>query len=1139
MDEPTIQRWRHVNSTEHIHMPQLQSPMRRTMSQPSVAGDDRPESLLPDESLLFTRPPGKPLSVWGGGDDDESGHTSSNGISRAWSKKRPRSPGVNSKLKPIENEMKSPRRMRSFLLNFLADDIGTFRTEIDLYQHAIDSGLAVTDAAVQEVSHLVPGLTSLKLSNCIDVTDAGIWSVARHCPGLTSIYLRKCDKVTDLGLRVLAHQCRLVTVDLTDCVQIGDLALATLAAGCWTIETLVLARCVAVSDAGIAKIAQCCKGLTHLDVSECAHVGEFGDKALVELGKWCGNLRHLDLFGCRHVRDAGVRAIATGCPHLSTLKLTGCRDVGSGSIRELAYRCHALERLSLAGCIRTHNDDLLRLAASCSQLKWLDISGSPNISNRGIAALAQHCKSLEHLNVSQCPHVSDKVLHTIATHMKSITSLSIMDCARITESGIDTLTAACTKLFTLNMTNCPRIRRRYLHQLVARLEYVDWSSTYFGIEPLANAIELQNHKELELRKQASAILIQAIMRGCLARGGIYGAMLRRVVRDVLPKIQALVRGFLARAGYRRMRLAIVQEAKTRVIQRAFRHYKVKMLCRRARRVMQIRQHQDAAALIFQKIFRGHRDRLVVHRMREDLRRIAQLDSRRQAMTEVAATRVQRLWRGHKGRGDVALRKKLIELRRVQAEKEQVAASYLQRVYRGHHGRKDFAKRLVEREKERMRNARAMQIQRAHRHHMAWEARKVRLIEEAEARKIRAVIRIQKNWRGVRERQLGMIMLGLVQLRRQEDKAARTIQSMCRGYVSRNFMKTMKMVLAAQEKRDKSLALLQRMFRGYKGRERAEVHVELRKLEVVAKPLFVKIQTYGARVADLTTKVDTLRRALKADQADEAELMTELDKTMTIKSKFHDSARITGAKQRYLTRYLQVQLADQLQKKRMAVAVQSRNLEIAVAECSEAEKQLRSAKRELQPLTEGVERKTKENRVTRLQVKVRREKKSATAIQRHFRGFRVRAAVGEGANRWLELFDPTLNRKYYYNAWSQVRRIVRPLAMDIFHDELVPPWKSNNTSTDKWFQCLDEGSGMFYYFNGHTHEYRWEAPTPEQSRDLFDAQPLDELTQRATSRRSIGHSAWEEMMDPETGVVYYHNANTSESVWSLPPQQVLP
>ncbi|RHY33201.1 hypothetical protein DYB32_003120 [Aphanomyces invadans] len=523
-------------------------------------------------------------------------------------------------------------------------------------------------------------------------------------------------------------------------------------------------------------------------------------------------------------------------------------------------------------------------------------------------------------------------------------------------------------------------------------------------------------------------------------------------------------------------------------------------------------------------------------MRDELRRIAQLDSRRHAMTEVAAIRLQRLWRGHKGRGDVALRKKLIEMQRLQEAKEHAAASYLQRIYRGHNGRKDFAKRLVEREKVRMLHARASQIQRAHRNHVAWEARKVRLVKEAEAQKLRAVIRIQKNWRGVRERQLGTIMLGLVQLRRQEDKAARIIQSLCRGYVSRNFMKAMKMVLAAQERRDRSILLLQRIFRGYKGREAAEVKFELRKLEVVAKPLFIKIHTYSGRVAALSAKVDALRRSLATDQADEAELALELDKTMTIKSKFHDSARITGAKQRYLTRYLQVQLADQLQKKRMAVAVHTRNLEVAVGEYSEAEKQLRIAKRELQPLTEGVERKTKENRVRRLQVKVRREKKAATAIQRHFRGYRVRAAVGEGANRWLELFDPTTNRKYYYNAWNQVRREVRPLAMDIFGDGFVQPFRADAAMKD-WFQCLDELSGSFYFYNCRTHEYRWDVPTSDQTRDVFEAQPHDQLTQRSTSRRSIGKSAWKELVDSESGVVYYHNAQTGESVWSLPPQQV--
>jgi len=102
-------------------------------------------------------------------------------------------------------------------------------------------------------------------------------------------------------------------------------------------------------------------------------------------------------------------------------------------------------------------------------------------------------------------------MKTIAGSLHSLTSLSLVNCTRITEAGIDELTTSCRKLFTLNMTNCEQIRRRYLHQvwchkftfrsiisqihmsiqLVKRLEFVDWASSYFGIEPLPNAIDLQ------------------------------------------------------------------------------------------------------------------------------------------------------------------------------------------------------------------------------------------------------------------------------------------------------------------------------------------------------------------------------------------------------------------------------------------------------------------------------------------------------------------------------------------------------------------------------------------------------------------------------------------------------------------------
>ncbi|KAF0703938.1 Aste57867_7468 [Aphanomyces stellatus] len=85
-------------------MPPVRSPARRSVSQSSLA-DERPESTstLTDENLLFTRPPGKPVTVW---DDDAGPRTPA---SRGWSKKRPRSPNSRSKLMPIGQDMKSPR----------------------------------------------------------------------------------------------------------------------------------------------------------------------------------------------------------------------------------------------------------------------------------------------------------------------------------------------------------------------------------------------------------------------------------------------------------------------------------------------------------------------------------------------------------------------------------------------------------------------------------------------------------------------------------------------------------------------------------------------------------------------------------------------------------------------------------------------------------------------------------------------------------------------------------------------------------------------------------------------------------------------------------------------------------------------
>lgn len=1099
------------------------------------------------------------------------------------------SPRVSSQMPARERQ---ERQMRSFLHNFLADDSGRFQRVVDLYQHALDSGLTVTDATVQEVVNMVPTLRGLKLTGCTHITDASIWAIARQCAQLDTIHLAQCERVTELGLRLLAHKCQLVFVDLSDCPQITDSVLQTLAAGCWMLQTFIMKRCQRITDAGIVKIAQCCKDLRHLDVSECEHVGEYGDKALVEIGKCCPNLTVLDLFGCRHVHDAGVRAIAKGCPLLTTLKLTGCRGVSSVAIRALASQCLELHTLSLAGCVKTTNDDLSALAAKCANLHWLDISGSPTIDARGVRALAWSCTNLAYLNLSECQRVGDAALEELARGTATrLATLSLANCPRVTEAGVEALTSACTNLVTLDVTGCEQIGRRFLQKLIHKLEFVEWASAFFGFQPLPNAAELCRQRDRRLLELRSATKIQAAMRGCRARGGLWEAKLKYVEKRVLPKIQARVRGFLVRKRLAFEKQRVLADHAARVIGREWRNLQLRRLLARAKRLRRIQESEEEAALIFQKIFRGYQGRKRVRKMREELRRQRQLDARIQTMREIAAIKLQRAYRGHRGRYEAAMLSAAREAQRQQVETERRAVVLVQRVYRGHQGRQLRAQRVAELLLQQRQHDGAVKMQKVFRGH---KGRRNALILRDEAKaleRMNAVLTIQRYWRGIRQKHLSAVLLGLVKLRARESRAAQSIQAAYRMHASRGFLKTMRMTMIAQRKRLGAATDIQRVVRGHRGRAECEVQRELRKLESQARPLFAKQARLQALADDQRDKVDALTRKAQADEEEERALTAELDKTMKIKTKYHDSSRITGTPQRYLTQYLQVQLADQVRAKRIEVALNARTLETLATALSEAEKQLRVVKRALEPLTDGVIAKTKENRSKRLQETVRRQRRAAVNIQRVFRGFRVRCAVREGGNCWIQLWTTTEEkaaaaaaapRAYYYNALTGVTRWSRPLAMDIFHDAFAEPMvvqtsdvgatmeqQSSSSRIDgAWYEAFDDALQATYYFHSGTKEYQWETPPPtilgnalftehessrrrrawleEQQQQCAanadeddggdDGSGLEELLAQ-TIVRGARLGQWEKRVEPISEHFFFYHPRTGELRASLSPRSV--
>lgn len=77
-----------------------------------------------------------------------------------------------------------------------------------------------------------------------------------------------------------------------------------------------------MSDTGVAELAKMSTSLTYLNISRCERVGEYGDRALIQLGRSCHQLKGLDAFGCSH---AQVESLDFSGTHFYSVK--GCTRI--------------------------------------------------------------------------------------------------------------------------------------------------------------------------------------------------------------------------------------------------------------------------------------------------------------------------------------------------------------------------------------------------------------------------------------------------------------------------------------------------------------------------------------------------------------------------------------------------------------------------------------------------------------------------------------------------------------------------------------------------------------------------------------------------------------------------------------------
>lgn len=852
------------------------------------------------------------------------------------------------------------------------------------------------------------------------------------------------------------------------------------------------------------------------------------------------------MFGCKHVADAGIRAIAHGCPVLKELQLTGCAELTGSAVKALATHCPLLKNLSIASCQLIENKDLIKLAKHCTQLEKLDVSECKNITHKSLEVLSKTCSNLETLNLSNCISVDDKALNVLASGCLGLRNLNLANCQSISEKGLTDIAHGCTGIGYLNVTNCKSITRRFLMHLITDLQFSDPAHTYFGYQPKPNADSLRvKAKELQIQN-LNAIHIQRLIRGTLARGGVKEIRQTYIIKHQLPKAQAHIRGFLQLQRWNNVLRKRMQNWAATTIRAAW----IGMLDRRTvRRMLNIKKEfdrRDEMALHIQRVYQGHLGRKLMQKIRDRYARIRLVEAQKQARLEQAATIIQRAKRGHASR-------KVTEAMRVERDRLRALrrlhikmACIIERITRGMFGRACARRARAEKELEEYKWRCARRIEATWRGKLGRDkARLLRQFRDMQ-KATNAATKIQSAWRAFRGKYIGKVAASLAGLRKLEQIAACNIQSCWRARMGR--LKAKEKALAMEEtlKRMRAVLIVQRVFRGHKGRTAFAVKGALKKLEHRAKPLFVKLKNEEAGLDTVLEKLKILREVLEPLERDKKELEKELQLIMRSKAKYWDSDRITGAPQRFVTEWLKVRLKEKLEKN--ADRVEELQDQIAEMEIKEREKHrhIRHVKRELVPLTTGTIERTKVERTQRLRETVRAQTFSSTYIQKMFRGYHVRGAVyAEERDYWIEDYDTTTGQNLYFNTWSQETRWRKPLSMKLNEEFNLSEQQGGKeegvVSCGGWVEMNDKKKGVVYWFNNSSNDYRWTQPaefndkSAETNSEWFEGQDLGELMKTSSATGKDIGVEWKEMVETDTGEVFYANKVTGDLKWSLSPR----
>ncbi|XP_047977514.1 F-box/LRR-repeat protein 3-like [Salvia hispanica] len=303
-------------------------------------------------------------------------------------------------------------------------------------------------------------LRDLNLDKCLNVTDVGLAQVAAGCPDLESLSLKWCFDVTDIGLRFLSKKClHLKRLDISY-LKVSNESLHWIS-GMERLDTLQMVGCGSVDHNGLLHIANGCASLKVLDISRCDRLSMdalcsviHGHNRLLELhASYC--FSELSMSFVNQLKDL---------KSLKVLRIDGAR-VRDPMLKIISNNCKCLTEVGLGKC-RVTDTGIWHLVSGCVNLKVLDLTCCSDLTDSAILAIARSCRDLSCLKLECCNLLGEGSLNHLGSHCRFLEEIDLTDCSGINDIGLKYL-SRCSELVSLKLGLCVNISDKGLSYMAS------------------------------------------------------------------------------------------------------------------------------------------------------------------------------------------------------------------------------------------------------------------------------------------------------------------------------------------------------------------------------------------------------------------------------------------------------------------------------------------------------------------------------------------------------------------------------------------------------------------------------------------------------------------------------------------------